>query len=482
MSWAIPEINRLKEHSHYTGWIIGLLIFICITVGMTYIVINTPVEKLYFQSVSEYKTTIIGTIVGVFFVLSAYALPVEHQKIKISLWNRWRARDLHAWQNWAHQHYTLIDSAILSTRLPLSKSAKEIFSTDIESDNPPLFAEEFAPPGLIRLDLMCKKLINGIKPTLDKLDAKTKLIIYLQLDEFIQRSSINTIRTEENLLEKRVQKQFNTLWQQLSMKHDIEVCFITIEQIIDDLQQKLDEKREDGIIVITAKYQTILTQGCDELATISFLLPNSIISSDASLNAYRVMYSSKDSLSCDIEHLLQAGQQPLASIDTIWFANIDDETEAQLNIIASQLNIPLNKLQIPFGLVKLDKVVGDSGSLTFWYILSFAGNSLKDQQGACLSISAINEDKIVLQIIGNQREIIKDYTYDKYHMVFPLGSISLSLALTLPLVISIFLLFPSLSYWILFLITTLTMFSIGLLTVFFHRFLCSAKIIDDYYK
>ncbi|MCD1127703.1 hypothetical protein LPW36_17255 [Jinshanibacter sp. LJY008] len=84
MNWATPEINRLKEHSHYTCWVIGLLIFICIAVGITYVIINTPIGKLYSQSVLEYETTIIGTLVGVFFVLSAYALPVEHEKIKTS--------------------------------------------------------------------------------------------------------------------------------------------------------------------------------------------------------------------------------------------------------------------------------------------------------------------------------------------------------------------------------------------------------------
>ncbi|AWH87887.1 hypothetical protein [Limnobaculum parvum] len=485
MSWAIPEINRLKERSRYRGWIISLIILMCVVVGIAYIVISTPIERLYTQSISEYTSIIIGVVVGMFFILSAYALPIEHEKIKVSLWNRWRASDLHAWQNWSHQHYVLVDSAILSTRLPLSKSAEEIFSTDIESDRLPLFAEEFAPPGLTRLNLMCKKLITDIKPTLETLDVKTKIIVYLQLDEFIQKQSRNIAETTETLLENRIKKQFNALWLQLSIKHNIEVCFITSEQAIDDLQQRLEEEHEEGILIITAKYQTPVTQGADELATIVFLLPSLIMSRSAapdSPNAYRIMYSSKDSLSHDIEHLLQAGQQPLASIDTIWFANVDEEIETQLNVIASQLNIPLNRQQAPFGLVKLDKIIGPSGYLTFWYVLAFSGNSLKKRKGACLSISTINDDKIVLQIVGNQDEIVKNFTYDSEHIVFPFGSVSLSFALILPLIISVFLLFPKLNYGVLFLLTVLAVFLISLFVIFSHRLLCSAKIIQDYYK
>lgn len=385
MNWFIPEINRSETNARYVYWVIVLLCMLCLIGGGVFIILTTPFDRLHRQGLTEYYSTIVVTITLLFFILAAYAIPIEHQQMKSLIWNRWRAKDLSAWQDWTHRHYVLADSAVLSTYRHLLEIVESGNALENEEDKHPLFPDSFSPPGLGRFDLMCKHLLNDIKSSLEKLNNKEKLLIYLQLDEFSLCSIPNSENQEESLQEKRIKRQFEAVWNSLNLSIEIEICVVAAGTALETLWERLDDKNECkySALIITAKYQTVVTQGCDELAAVSLWIPDysaSCVSFPNSVCLYRSMRSSKQHLLEDIKHLIEANQQPLALMNAIWHSGLDEETELQLNVIANELNIPLNRERVPFGIINLNGAVDDIESKKYWYLSALSGLSLKKKR------------------------------------------------------------------------------------------------------
>lgn len=232
---------------------------------------------------------------------------------------------------------------------------------------------------------MCKHLLNDIKSSLEKLNNKEKLLIYLQLDEFSLCSIPNSENQEESLQEKRIKRQFEAVWNSLNLSIEIEICVVAAGTALETLWERLDDKNECkySALIITAKYQTVVTQGCDELAAVSLWIPDysaSCVSFPNSVCLYRSMRSSKQHLLEDIKHLIEANQQPLALMNAIWHSGLDEETELQLNVIANELNIPLNRERVPFGIINLNGAVDDIESKKYWYLSALSGLSLKKKR------------------------------------------------------------------------------------------------------
>ncbi|WP_347253581.1 hypothetical protein [Leminorella grimontii] len=242
MNWFIPEINRSEANVRYVCWVIVLLCILCLIGVCTFIVLTTPLDTLYRQGLAEHYSTIAVTFTLLLFVLAAYTFSIEHQKMKALIWNRWRARDLSSWQDWTHRHYVLVDSAVLSTYqqlLELIKSGGDLKAKGIKHS---LFSDSFSPPGLGRFALMCKHLLNDIKSSLEKLNKKEKLLIYLQLDEFMQRPIFDRENQEESLLETRIKRQFETVWKSLGFSIDIEIHIVTSGAAMETLWERLDDE------------------------------------------------------------------------------------------------------------------------------------------------------------------------------------------------------------------------------------------------
>lgn len=118
-------------------------------------------------------------------------------------------------------------------------------------------------------------------------------------------------------------------------------------------------------------------------------------------------------------------------------------------------------------------------------ILVFIGlewTFLKEKEGASLLISTHSDGEVLLQIAGNSDELKQSFIYDRNVIVFPLGSIAVSLALSLPFAVSISSIFPALGYLGLFSSIILGSGILIMASVFLHRLLCSAIVVKKYYQ